>query len=336
MSRTILCIAITTLIFSAFSIYDPPLTSDYPVSKLLEVLGDTPLPHKADTDMNRVSVERGRDLVINGLSDAAGKKSKRVSKHFTCVACHNIEREDPDLANPDPETRLTFARDNNLPFLQGSPLYGIVNRTSFYNGDYVKKYGDLVEPTRHDLREAIALCATECSQGRSLKKWELESILTYLWTIELKVSDLDLSPSEMAMVEKAFEDGSDRNQAIDIIKSKYLDHAPATFVDPPSDRKTGTGLEGDPANGQLIYELSCQHCHFDHPFSYLTLDNDPLTFRHLVKEAGTYNPHSIYQVIRYGTSPTGGDKAYMPQYPEEKLTDQQLADLLAYLEVQAR
>ena len=41
-----------------------------------------------------------------------------------------------------------------IPFLQGTALYGAVNRTSFYNGDYEKKYGSLVSKARNDLREA--------------------------------------------------------------------------------------------------------------------------------------------------------------------------------------
>lgn len=335
MMRNILIGLAVILVITAFRVTEPPLTSDYPVAQLLEVFGDTPMPHKPNTNLARVSVERGRDIVINGFSNVGKKKSKTQSKHFTCIACHNVEREDPDLANPEPEARLSYAKEHDLPFLQGSPLYGIVNRSSFYNGDYVKKYGDLVDLTRHDLREAIALCATECSQGRPLKKWEMESVLAYLWTIELKLGDLNISDDELKLIEQTFKSGNNRDEAIKLIKSKFLDYSPATFVDPPENREEGYQLEGNAGNGQLIYELSCQHCHLDHPFSYLTLDNDVLTFKHLLHKAGTYNPHSIYQVVRYGTSPNGGDEAYMPLYPKEKMTNQQMADLRAYIEVMA-
>ena len=222
-----------------------------------------------------------------------------------------------------------------MPFLQGSPLYGIVNRRSFYNGDYDKKYGDLVKPTRHNLREAIQLCAIECSQGRKLKDFEMESILAYLWTIDLKLGDLNISDEEMKMIQHAYDTGEKRGDAIKILRSKYLDYSPATFLDPPADRKTGDGLQGNPENGALIYELSCQYCHFDHKVSFLLLDNSKLTFQHLLQKAGTYDPHSIYQVIRYGTPPKGGKEAYMPQYTKEKMSDQQMADLRAYLEVKA-
>ena len=222
-----------------------------------------------------------------------------------------------------------------MPFLQGSPLYGIVNRTHFYNGDYYKKYGDLVKPAQNDIREAIQLCAIECSQGRPLQSFEIESILTYLWTIDLKLSDLLLAPEEMELVERAFNTGRGKEAAIKVLKSKYLDHSAATFVEPPKDRITGDSLKGIAENGALIYEASCQYCHFEKPFAFLTLDDDKMTFDHLLRKAGTYQPHSIYQVIRYGTSPKGGKESYMPLYTKEKMTDQQMADLRAYIEMKA-
>ena len=293
------------------------------------------IPPGQKSTVSGVSAERGKDLVTQGMSHAGAKKSRRQSKHFTCISCHNIEREDPDLMHPTPEARLKYVSEHKMPFLQGSPLYGIVNRRSFYNGDYVKKYGDLVNPTRHNLREAIQLCATECSQGRKLKEFELESILAYLWTIDLKLADLQLTEDEMTQLQHAFDTGDKRGEAIRILRSKYLDYSSATFVDPPADRKSGDGLKGNASNGALIYKLSCQYCHFDNQFSFLLLDNTKLTFQHLQREAGAYTPHSIYQVIRYGTPPKGGKEAYMPQYTAEKMSDQQMADLRAFIESEA-
>jgi len=193
----------------------------------------------------------------------------------------------------------------------------------------------LVDPAKNDLREAIALCAVECSQGRGLKPFEMESVLAYLWTIDLKLKDLLISDEEQAVIEKAFATGTNKAEAIEILKSKYLDHSPATFVDPPADRVAGSDLKGAPEKGQLIYDLSCQHCHLDHPFSYLILDDMQTTFKHLMKQATSYKPHSIYQVVRYGTSPKGGDEAYMPLYTAERMTDQQMEDLRAYIKLRA-
>jgi mono/diheme cytochrome c family protein len=336
MWRTAFLIFVVIALTLAFRSSAYKLTPDHSVAKLLETLGDTPLPHKAKMLSGKTSVERGEDIVVRGTSKANGKRSGRQSKHFTCIACHNIAREDADLSDPSPEERLKYVSKRQMPFLQGSPLYGAVNRTSFYNGDYEKKYGALVKPARNDLREAIQLCAVECSQGRKLKDFELESVLAYLWTIDLKLSDLNITPEEMKDIEHAFDTGEKRGQAIKIIKSKYLDHSPATFVDPPQNRQTGDNLIGNIDNGALIYKYSCQYCHFDNKYSFLLLDDSKLTFHHLLDKAGTYAPHSIYQVIRYGTPPKGGKEAYMPQYTQEKMTNQQMADLRAYIEAQAK
>ncbi|NND33952.1 MAG: cytochrome c [Saprospiraceae bacterium] len=335
MRQVVIILTFCVFIFLSFRVEDP-LNPEFSIAKLLEALGDEPLPHKPNLLTGDASISRGRDIVINGMSKAGGKKSKRQSKYFTCIACHNIEREDPQLSNPSPEARLKYTNDQNLPFLQGSALYGVVNRRSFYNGDYEKKYGDLVKPARNDLRQAIQLCAVECSQGRKLRDFELESVLAYLWTIDLKLKDLFLTPDELELVEHAFDTGNNRGEAIKVLRSKYLDSSPATFVDPPADRSNGNQLTGRPENGAIIYKNSCQHCHFENKYSFLLLDDSKLTFQHLQNKAGKYSSHSMYQVIRYGTPPKGGKKAYMPQYTKEKMTDQQMADLRAFIDESAQ
>ncbi len=304
------------------------------VWSVLQELG-TPAPnHMPDESVNGASAERGEQIVISGItSKPTGGKIGKQSNHFVCTSCHNIQKEDPDLANPDPEARLTYVQEQGLPFLQGTSLYGAVNRSTFYNGDYEKKYGDLVEPAREDLREAIQLCAVECSQGRRLKDWELESVLKYLWTLELKVGDLALSEEELQVIENTSKtNATEANKALELIQSKYSQGAPVHFVKPPEDRKGGYGLTGDPVRGKLIYELSCQHCHEQERYSYFSLDDSKQTFRHLAKHIDRYTRYSIYQVARYGTSPIPGKRAYMPQYTKEKMSDQQLEDLRAYIE----
>ncbi len=318
------------LILTAWSVR-PALEEDRPVAEVLVALGDDPLEHQPDFSIPGVSVEQGRAIVLQGAAEGGA----RVSKHFVCTTCHNVVREDPDLRFADPQARLEYARDNGIPFLQGTTLYGAVNRTSFYNGDYEKKYGDLVKPARNSIRESIQLCATECAQGRLLEDWELESVLAYLWTIDLKLSDLHLTDAEMTQVERAL-GGANNSSAIALLKSRYLSGAPATFLDPPPNRKAGPELTGDAANGKLIYELSCLHCHENKRYSFFNLDNSRYSFRHLARHIPRYTRYSIYQVARYGTSPIAGKRAYMPNYTQEKMSRQQLADLRAYIEQMAK
>ena len=312
------------------------VTENDRIFKILQSLGDNGQDKFPDTEEFGVSAKRGKALIENGFSTKpGGGKTKKQSKHFVCTSCHNLEKEDPDLSISDPQARLDYTNEAGLPFLQGTTLYGAVNRETYYNDDYYKKYGELVLPARNDIREAIQLCAVECAQGRKLKKWELESILAYLWTIDLNIQDLTLNDEEFLFIDNAIQNKTQQDSAIQLIKSKYLKGSPAHFGT-ASDSKTKTKeLKGNPDNGKLIYENSCLHCHEDRRYSYFLLDDCDITFKHLKKKASGYSDHSIFQATRFGIYSVAGRKSYMPQYPMEKMSDQQLQDLKSYIDLRA-
>lgn len=312
------------------------LEDDTSVAQIMGKLGQAPPAH-LPKDIPGVSADVGRQLVLEGIADKPdGGRSARQSKHFLCTSCHNIVKEDPALSQADPEARLRYAVANDLPFLPGTTLYGVVNRETYYNGDYNKKYGDLVKPAREDLRGAIALCATECAQGRALEDWEMESILAYLWEIDLKLSDLDMPEADVRQIERAIAGNADQNAARDQLQSHYLTYSPATFVVPPPDRKGGyEEVTGDAKNGQIIYERSCLHCHGEQRYAFFNLDDSKYSFEFLEKHFPRYTRYSTYQVVRYGTSPLNGKKAYMPHYTQERMSNQQVEDLRAYVRERA-
>ncbi|MFK7807609.1 MAG: cytochrome c [Saprospiraceae bacterium] len=327
----VLLLPVAILLCSALS-DDLEIKGDTPVWEVLKKLGE-PMPnHTTNTSVKGYSVELGRTIIFDGVGqDAKGDKSKLQSKHFVCTSCHNMEKEDPDLAKHDPEARLNYVAEKGLPFLQGTTLYGAVNRSSFYNDDYEKKYGDLVKPARNNLREAIQLCAVECSQGRRLKTVELESVLGFLWTLELKMEDLNLAESDYAQIEKAANGNGDKMATATKVKEQYSKGSPAHFINPPSDRKRSTNLTGNPENGKKIYELGCLHCHGHERYSFFDLDDSKPSFGYLERHMGKYDERSVYQVVRYGAPPHPGKRAYMPQYPVERMSRQQMEDLRAYI-----
>jgi hypothetical protein len=182
----------------------PPLDEQTPVAEALRLLGAPPPAHLPNLSIPGVSAQAGEDLVLYGVArKPGGGATRKQSKHFVCTACHNVQRDEPTLRFDDPQARLEYVKEKGLPYLPGSSLYGVVNRETFYNGDYEKKYGQLVEIARRDLREAIQICAVECSQGGPLNDWEMESVLAYLWTIDLKLADLDLDQAGKARIEAA-------------------------------------------------------------------------------------------------------------------------------------
>jgi len=313
------------------------LTDDTNLTQVLAQLGAEDHPFKPDTTVPGVSVARGEALVHTGFAEGPnGKRASKQSANFVCTSCHNTEREDPDLRVADPEARLDYTVKQGLPFLQGTTLYGAINRRRFYNGDYQKKYGELVFAARENLREAIQLCATECAQGRALDDWELESIVAYMWTIGLKMDDLDLSGKDKKTIEDALAGKGNQAAARKTLQSYYLDYSPATFVKPPENRSKGyEDVEGRPERGEMIYQSSCLHCHENARYAFFRLDDSKNTFQYLKKHMDRYTRYSLYQVSRYGTSPMPGKRTYMPNYTKEKLTNQQLEDLRAYIEAKA-
>ncbi|TXF89997.1 cytochrome c [Neolewinella aurantiaca] len=301
-------------------------------TSLYEVMRALGAPERADIMVRPeegASEELGREIVLEGRLSEGGMQSA----HFKCTSCHNIVREDPVLAVMDPTARLAYAEANDLPFLPGTTLWGAVNRESYYNGDYDKKYGDLVKPARHDLRGAIQLCATECAQGEPLNEVEMESVMAYLHTIGLKVNDLPEGAPTVKRINDAISEKTAAPGVVEDLKASYLLASPATFVLPPEDRKAGFPVAGtpDPANGRAIYIRGCLHCHEKQRYSFFELDDSENHWAFLTKHFPRYDRYSTYQVVRYGTSPIPGKRAYMPHYTKERMTDLQIEALRAYL-----
>ena len=242
-------------------------------------------------------------------------------------------RENPDLANPNPEDRLDYAVKNELKFLQGSTFFGIANRESWYNDDYVLKYGDLVKPASKSLAESVQLCAKVCSSGRYLEDWELEAILAYYWNNQIKLGDLALSEAEKNKILQAAK--GNQPELVQLIKSKYALKSPATFGESPSDKSKGYDYEGNPEKGAKIYQLSCQTCHQKDGVAGMALANDKLTFSKFKRNMTKKSFYNIYDIVRHGTYTDKGKPRYMPHYTEERMSDQQLEDLRAFIEREA-
>ena len=308
---------------------------DSPVWMVLKGLG-AELPSHYPQNPSEEMLQAGYDFVHigNATDPATGKKAGQQSKYFVCTDCHNASREDPDLRLSNPESRLAYSLENNIPFLQGTTFFGIVNRETWYNDDYAVKYGEAVEKSRNNIREAIQLCSIQCSQGRYLKEWEIDAILQYYWSLQYKMSDLGLSDSDWGRLKENSPAAIDVNlEKRNFLKSFYLQKSPATFGEPPSDFKAGYGIQGDAERGKLIYESSCLHCHDqDGPSFYLKLDEKGLSRGFLKSKIKSRSRFSIYKITREGTHSFAGHKPYMPNYTKERLSDQQIEDLRAYIE----
>ncbi len=312
-------------------------TEDTPVAEILWALGEPKPDHwrEPNADLAKAGEEIFR---LGRTTGPDGKPTKRVARVFECTDCHNTVQEDPDLRVSDPEARLDHAVANDLPFLPGTTVYGIVDRTSWFNDDYVKKYGDWVEPANESLVEATQLCSRECSQGRHLTEWEMDAVLTYFWTLGLRWKDLPADGTTLQEAETAFRVGepAGKARALEGVRAKFFAKSPATFGELPEEYgKDGPGYpyEGDPERGREIYTRSCMHCHDSGGAAFHRFRDKKCAYRTLYGSSGAKNVESYYFVIRNGTKPAF-DK-YMPLFPEERMSDQQVEDLRAWITQEA-
>jgi mono/diheme cytochrome c family protein len=305
-----------------------PIT-EWSVEEALLALGEEPSLHYIPV-LDRDSARMGEEMVRFGrLCDGS---NKRISKYFYCTDCHNLVKESYDPADESPEAVIEYGKKNKLAFLPAATFYGMYNKEHWYNGDYEKKYGELVAPTRDTLYNAIQLCATQCSQGREMEPWEIRCVMHYYKSIALKIGDLVFTQEEINLLGKAVI--NNKALASEIIHNHYNEINDATFGTSliPEIEGYSPNLE----NGEYMYQYGCLHCHA--PTKEITnfdLSMDVLSFKFLEAKLYKYNSFSLSHITRYGTYAISGRKQYMPQYSMENMSDEQMLDLIAYIKFKA-
>ncbi|WP_070138526.1 c-type cytochrome [Crocinitomix algicola] len=277
---------------------------------------------KLDLDSARM----GEEMIRYGaLLDGS---NTRISKYFVCTDCHNLVMESEDPSDESPDAVLKYGKLHDIPYLPASTFYGMYNKSTWYNDDYLKKYGDLVYPARDSLVNAIQLCATQCSQGRPMESWEIRSVLHYYKSIQLKIEDLNFTAIELKQFLKHLD--TDKHKALAQLKGKYNQANRAHF---------GTnkipeipGYTPNYENGRYVYTKGCLHCHdAEKGITNFTLSNSNLSLNYLHRKKDKYNNLAVPHITRYGTYAMSGRKQYMPMYSFEKLSEEQMLDLLYYI-----
>jgi mono/diheme cytochrome c family protein len=306
---------------------------DTPVADVLKALGEE-YPSHHPVDASPELAQKGKEIFHQGSTVGPdGKRTKVQSRHFVCSHCHATAKEDPDLRVSDPEKRLEYVLEHDLPLLPATTIYGTVNKSSWYNGDYLRKYGDLVKPAYKSLEYAVHLCATVCSQGRDLSEWEMKAMLAYLWSIDYKLGDLSLAAEDWRKLQAANGEGTNPELA-EWLHGFFRSGSPATFLVAPEDKAKGytTNRAPDSRRGKLVYDNSCLKCHDSQgPSNYLKLDNGTLSLGFLRQHLLGKGRLSLYEIIRHGTYADTGHRAYMPNYTAERMSNEQVEDLRAYV-----
>ena len=76
-------------------------------------------------------------------------------------------------------------------------------------------------------------------------------------------------------------------------------------------------------------------CHQDGGVSGVAFTNSKVDFQKFRRSIGKKTDYNLYDIIRKGTYAGQGKPRYMPLYPKERMSDQQLEDLRAYIEVES-
>lgn len=302
------------------------------LAQVLHAMGD-PIPTHFREHLDPELIRMGKELVYEGRATREnGSKSNFISKYYVCTDCHNQVAEDPVLNDPNPENRLLHAIKNDLPFLQATTFWGMSNRTSWYNDDYYKKYGSLVDKARNSLEESTQLCAKECSSGRHLEEWELESILHYYGSIDIKLGDLNLTESDWRKIRILAGSELDRKELGSWLRGKIMTVSPATFMDYQEYTPPAASTEDQAyTTGEAIYELSCQTCHRKYGPSQWVLDKSRSDFKRFRKNLGKHTMFDPGYITRKGTKAEPGHMQYMPHYTAERLSEHQMNSLVFYM-----
>jgi len=314
------------------------LSSEIENQNLVEVEialgGERPNHYMNEFDSELAKV--GEQLIKEGKASYNGQNGSLISPYFNCTDCHNLVKESESLTDLDPQHRLDYLVENGLPYTPGSTFYGIYNRTGFYNDDYDKKYGALVIDARDTLENAVQLCAEYCASGRPLVDWELNAIMHYYKSQELKIKDLDLTSAELIKIKSSVKNNKPNKEALDLLQSKYIDAYGATFTGAKAESERKYGEGADVENGKKIYKSGCMYCHGNSRVTFLNLNDDVLSGKYLWKHRKGYDDLSVYQVVRWGTYPIVGRQQYMPLYTKEKMSKEQLEDLMSYIKELAK
>lgn len=263
--------------------------------------------------------------------------SKSLSEFYRCTDCHNNRREDLVLTHPNSHDRQHMIESDQrkpgeapLRLASGTTLWGAVNRSSFYNDSFETYHtlevegGRPMDPT--SLEDATQVCCRYCSVGRFAEPWEMASLLTYFWELEVQLSDLELPASFegpiVSLMKPTAPPDADLLRAF--LGRQVMSRAPDDYTHPPIE-STEEYVEypdhclfaGDADIGRGLYQAACVHCHGEGKVCE-TEGHDLVT-----------DEEYFHEILSLGTE--RADTPYMPKFTAARLNRQQIVDILWYL-----
>ncbi|MEM6916631.1 MAG: cytochrome c, partial [Verrucomicrobiota bacterium] len=257
---------------------------------------------------------------------------KKLSEYFFCADCHSSEREQSLLSDsPSAAELLHFAHEKELPLLPGPTFAGITNRDAFFESEMATSL-DSPSGVNSSLEKAVQFCSTTLAQGRQLNALEMQSVLAYLHSLEWRVGDLGFRGADLAELKRRSLNPREYRSIRDDLRKRFPTRAKSTQGELPADSGSGYASRAtrDPKRGDLVWSRACLHCHGAEGASPHFFGDRDSTWEKLQR---LFEDGTVYLHIREGSKRESG--VHMPPYPDEKLGEQEIEDLRAFIELQA-
>ena len=344
---SLLCLCIVVLTFLA--------ANNVPNERPFLAINDSTKVWKVMTSLGKINTNaldknqrsdaiKGQQLIMTGVTtNFKGKKVPHTSHtgKLTCIACHTLELEHPQPNTLNPQSRLEHGDSLGIPFLPGAPFFGLVNRVAFFTNDYQDAFAHkdrlALQVGHRDIRKAIQACNTVYGKGRKLEAWEIESILAFLWTLELKMGDLKIPDSLVADIQESIATNVNNARSVNVMRRYYPEVYPATLAGPIplGERKQISPVLNSFSNGQRVYKQSCLYCHANRKYAHFKMDSQQKTFKLLKKHFDDTSRYSIYDAIRYSPG-SKANRTGTPHYTSQRMSNQQIQDLRFFITQMAR
>lgn len=258
-----------------------------------------------------------------------------------------------------------FAQGAPLAGMINSDAFYTGDYQSYYNWKGTPQKPNPFSDAGTNLDSAIGLCSDVCSKGQRLNEREIRAVRAYLQSKQLKIGNV-LTENEICAANILFSSARSevpaaeinrlKNQIKTYVDTRYQRQRPATFAKEKEsyaavNRIVSAG-GGDANRGEEIFERTCMHCHSEEArrttgifegtaTPILVFSKNRRTGRYLKRSYEHVRDGSskLIKALRSGverfnsqTDPVAWDKnPYMPLYTKEDLSDEQIADLMAYV-----
>ena len=189
------------------------------------------------------------------------------------------------------------------------------------------------DPAKVSIGAAVHLCGSYCNVAKKdpkteknfLKPWEYRALMTLLWEKELRLSDLELDKNELAKAGELIQELLKPNPDAEIVKTnrKIIEEKLLKKANGNPRNRVPQAENGDVERGKMLYSLSCARCHRG--------QGSPVGGPALRLQPNVHDAAKIKKAVDNLSHVFDNPTPYMPNFPKERLSVQQVEDIMAFI-----